>query len=100
MSSPLFSLRYVLDESMIPPKVGFSTPRSLGPAVVRNRARRQLREIIRSAPPVHGLFLVSVRPGAIGQSSSVLAAQWSVFIDRVIVDRVIVDRVIVDRVKR
>jgi ribonuclease P protein component len=29
------------------PKVGFTTPRALGKAVVRNRMRRRLREVVR-----------------------------------------------------
>ena len=29
------------------PKIGFTTPRALGKAVVRNRIRRRLREVVR-----------------------------------------------------
>ena len=34
-------------ESVDGPKIGFTTPRALGKAVVRNRIRRRLREVIR-----------------------------------------------------
>ena len=34
-------------ESADGPKVGFTTPRGLGKAVVRNRIRRRLREVVR-----------------------------------------------------
>jgi len=34
-------------ESAVGPKIGFTTPRALGKAVVRNRIRRRLREVIR-----------------------------------------------------
>ena len=29
------------------PRVGFTTPRALGKAVIRNRVRRRLREVVR-----------------------------------------------------
>ena len=34
-------------ESTDGPKIGFTTPRALGKAVIRNRIRRRLREVIR-----------------------------------------------------
>ena len=66
---------YFLDppESATPPRVAFAFGRAFGPAVVRNRARRQLRAILRSAassgqlPPGHYLF--GGQPAAAGRSS-------------------------------
>lgn len=37
----------VLDVENSPSRVGFVTSRQVGPAVVRNRVRRRLREIVR-----------------------------------------------------
>ena len=34
-------------ESTDGPRIGFTTPRALGKAVVRNRIRRRLREVVR-----------------------------------------------------
>ena len=48
--------------------MAFALGRALGPAVVRNRVRRQLRDILRAAssagrlPP--GLYLVGAQPAA------------------------------------
>ncbi len=37
------------------PRVGFTVSRKVGNAVVRNRARRRLREVARDLIPVHGI---------------------------------------------
>jgi ribonuclease P protein component len=54
-SHPLLSAR-VLRTDLGSTRFGLATSRALGPAVVRNRVRRRLREAIRSLLP-------SVRPG-------------------------------------
>lgn len=53
--------------------MAFALGRALGPAVVRNRLRRQLRAILQDAsaagqlPP--GLYLFGARPTAVSRSS-------------------------------
>jgi ribonuclease P protein component len=54
-SSPLLVARLLRTE-LGETRFGFATGRALGPAVVRNRVRRRLREAIRSLAPV-------LRPG-------------------------------------
>jgi len=66
---------YFLDppDNATPPRVAFAFGRAFGPAVVRNRMRRQLRAMLRSAafsgqlPP--GDYLFGGRPTAAGLSS-------------------------------
>lgn len=51
--------------------MAFAIPKRVGPAVVRNRLRRQLRaaarEIDREQPVEAGWYLVVVHPGARGE---------------------------------
>ena len=54
LSGELLSITVVDAE---PGGVRFSTPRKIGTAVARNRLRRQLREVIRRAPPPRGLLV-------------------------------------------
>lgn len=48
------------------PRLGLAVPRSVGPAVVRNRVKRLLREawreILPSVPPGHD-YVIAARPG-------------------------------------
>jgi ribonuclease P protein component len=61
--------RYLDDAELVPPRVAFAIGRVVGPAVIRNRVRRRLRELLRSAtvvePPLlsHGHLLIGARPG-------------------------------------
>ena len=54
-----------------PAGLAFAIPKRVGPAVVRNRLRRQLRaaarEIDREQPVEAGWYLVVVHPGARGE---------------------------------
>jgi ribonuclease P protein component len=54
------------DESVGDPRLGFAVPKAVGNAVIRNRIKRQLREIVRGrlegVPPLNDYVLV-VRPG-------------------------------------
>jgi ribonuclease P protein component len=45
-SNRLLALRYLPTDG--PTRIGFSTPRTLGGAVERNRVRRRLRELLRA----------------------------------------------------
>jgi len=62
--------RYLADPAAVPPQVAFAIGRSVGSAVVRNRLRRRLRELIRAAtveePPRFrgGQLVIGARPGA------------------------------------
>ena len=64
----------------LPGRVGIITSRRIGSAVVRNRVRRRLREIIRAARPrlISGLWLVVVAkvPSAKARFSA-LSAEWT-----------------------
>ena len=44
---PLFAAFYIRDAEQQGPRVGLTTPRALGKAVVRNRIRRRVREAVR-----------------------------------------------------
>jgi len=46
-SGPLFAAFYRRVADGAPPRVGFTTPRAIGGAVVRNRIKRRLREVVR-----------------------------------------------------
>ena len=46
-SSPFFAAFCVREPQAIGPHIGFTTPRALGKAVVRNRIRRRVREAVR-----------------------------------------------------
>ena len=54
------------DESLGDPRLGFAVPKAVGNAVIRNRIKRQLREIVRGrlehVPALNDYVLV-VRPG-------------------------------------
>ena len=60
-------------------RAGFVTPKHIGSAVVRNRVRRRLRDIVRTAQPRlgAGLWLVVVaRPYAANASYDQLRDEW------------------------
>ncbi len=60
-------------------RVGFITSRRVGGAVVRNRVRRRLREIVRAARPqiAAGTWLTLVaRQAAAGATFQSLTAEW------------------------
>jgi ribonuclease P protein component len=54
-------------DGQVPPRVGFVVSRAVGPAVVRNRVRRRLREILRNHVPelpMGALLVVRANPSA------------------------------------
>ena len=66
---------YVLDPpgNSTPPRVAFALGRALGPAVDRNRVRRQLRAMLQAASSAGrlpaGVYLFGARPTAASRSS-------------------------------
>ncbi len=67
-------------EAAVTTRVGIVTSRRVGGAVLRNRARRRLREIVRLAQGEirHGLWLVLIaRPSAATAESSALREDWT-----------------------
>jgi ribonuclease P protein component len=65
---------FILDPPGIttPPRVAFALGRALGPAVVRNRVRRQLRVMLQAASSAgtvpSGMYLIGARPLAASRS--------------------------------
>lgn len=54
-------------DGQVPPRVGFVVSRAVGSAVVRNRVRRRLREILRNHVPelpMGALLVVRANPSA------------------------------------
>ena len=63
-----------------PARTGIVTSRRIGTAVVRNRVRRRLREIVRHARPGmrDGVWLVVVaKPNAARATFAVLREEWA-----------------------
>ena len=59
---------YLPDPSATPPRVAYALGRAIGPAVVRNRLRRQLRGLLDNASLPPGLYLIGARPDAAQRS--------------------------------
>jgi ribonuclease P protein component len=66
------------DESLGDPRLGFAVPKAVGNAVIRNRIKRQLREIVRGrlghVPQLNDYVLV-VRPG-LPEAAEVNGHEW------------------------
>ena len=74
----------VLDATLPGPLVGYALGRHVGSAVIRNRLRRQLRELVKNhegrlSP---GYYVISAGPKAAGQSSSVLGGSLAHLVDK------------------
>lgn len=55
----------------LPARAGFVVPRAVGPAVIRNRVRRRLRQLVRArlvVLPAGSVLIVRALPGAAGAS--------------------------------
>ena len=69
------------------PKVGFVVSRAVGSAVVRNRVKRRLRELMRerlARLPVGCLLVVRAHPAAAGASQAGLAADLDLALERLL----------------
>jgi ribonuclease P protein component len=67
-----------------PPRAGFIVSRAVGGAVVRNKVRRRLRELVRgrmNSLPAGSLFVVRANPRAATARQSDLAAELDLVID-------------------
>lgn len=73
----------VLDPSLSPPRVAFAIGRAIGPAVVRNRVRRQVRAILTAIDLPPGAYLIGARPGAAERSFLELRAD----LERMLISR-------------
>lgn len=68
----------------IVPAVAFAIGRPVGSAVVRNRVRRRLRELMSArTTDLTGLFLVGVSPEASDLDFGALGAQLDIALDKV-----------------
>lgn len=64
-------------------RYAYAIPKRVGKAVVRNRVRRRLREILRLLPPAEGYDLVvSVRPEAAQSSFGALKQEMETLLRR------------------
>ncbi|MFB9251202.1 ribonuclease P protein component [Sphaerisporangium melleum] len=70
-----------------PPRVGFVVSKAVGGAVVRNRVKRRLRDLMRHrlhALPRGSLLVVRANPQAASARSDQLAAELDVALDRLV----------------
>jgi ribonuclease P protein component len=84
-------LLVVPDRSGEPPKIGFIVSRAVGSAVVRNRVRRRLRELMRGylqSVPGGSLLVVRANPGAAQADQSDLAADLGLVIGKLLLRQV------------
>lgn len=72
---------YIPDPAATPPRVAYALGRAIGPAVVRNRLRRQLRAQLGDAALPPGLYLIGAQPTAAQRSRSELAFDLEHLID-------------------
>ncbi|HWB66988.1 MAG TPA: ribonuclease P protein component [Mycobacteriales bacterium] len=75
------------DGTTAPARVGFVVSRAVGPAVTRNRVRRQLRHLCAGQLPrlaAGSCLVVRARPSAAGRPSPGLAAALDGALDRLV----------------
>ena len=85
------SVHLLLAAGVVPedagPKVGFVVSRAVGSAVVRNRVKRRLRELLRgrlACLPGGCLLVVRAHPAAAGASQADLAADLDLVLGRLL----------------
>jgi ribonuclease P protein component len=64
------------DDGGMPPRLGLAIPKALGPAVQRNRLKRQLREAWRMKPVPAGRDYVLVARAGLPDAVEVRGLQW------------------------
>ncbi|HEX3807763.1 MAG TPA: ribonuclease P protein component [Gaiellaceae bacterium] len=69
---------YAREETVGDPRLGFAVPKAVGNAVVRNKIKRQLREIVRgrieAVPPTND-YVIVVRQG-LPEAAEVNGHEW------------------------
>ena len=90
-SGTALSVHLLLAAGVVPedagPKVGFVVSRAVGSAVVRNRVKRRLRELMRrrlACLPGGCLLVVRAHPAAAGASQADLAADLDLVLGRLL----------------
>ena len=71
----LITVAWVDDDRDLPARVAFAISKKVGPAVVRNRLRRRLRELARRGGLRSGAWMIIASPGA-GEASFAALAGW------------------------
>ena len=59
---------YIPDPVATPPRVAYAFGRAIGPAVVRNRLRRQIRALLDATSLPPGWYLIGAQPAAAQRS--------------------------------
>jgi ribonuclease P protein component len=81
-SARLLAVRTVTNELEVS-RYAFAIPKRVGKAVVRNRVRRRLREILRALPLSEGYdVVISVRPEAASSSFDGLRQELTLLLKR------------------
>jgi ribonuclease P protein component len=81
-SGRLLSVRAIKNEQALT-RYAFAIPKRVGGAVVRNRIRRRLREILRAMAPIEGFdVVISVRPEAAAADFWNLKAELTILMRR------------------
>ena len=81
-SARLLAVRSVANEQALT-RYAFAIPKRVGGAVVRNRVRRRLREILRSLPLQEGFdVVITVRPEAAASTFSGLKLELTTLLRR------------------
>ncbi|MFM7047495.1 MAG: ribonuclease P protein component [Actinomycetota bacterium] len=81
-----FSLRFVTDGAAGGVRVAFSTPKRIGSAVVRNRLRRQVRELMRARADrlPSGWYLIGIEHPAVDNDWGQLGMALDHLLNRVL----------------
>lgn len=73
----------MIDPAAGTPRVAFAIGRAVGPAVVRNRMRRRIREVLRASVLPSGSYLVGARPTASTLDRQALRREVDVLVEKV-----------------
>ena len=74
---------YLLDPVATPPRVAYALGRAIGPAVVRNRLRRQIRALLDATSLPPGWYLIGAQPAAARRSRDELVFDVERLLDSV-----------------